>query len=585
MSTDSPKNTTESMTTKYGKVTITLKETAWKNDLKTITVVVQDADEEIQQVIGMTRKVKASKSDDLSQKRNQARFRVREAIEEALKDSFQQPTLLEFFLSRIGPENDLHMLYSLCSPNWRQDTTKDSNLTYFRRHALEPISKAIEENSYGPDTVKQVAADILADVQANQCKRHRHAEASQDETQISTDTSAKQKAIELANQHIRDCNTLFASLRDEMLYPDTIPFIYIPPFVGNEKSMYHEQCKALPPKTLIITAALLRLSLHDNPLSMGGIIMMTALLRTAEAVCPKYKEILMMGNYAVYGVVWQGNGTVRIADLKTDNSYRLVVLPYFAVHCLQARRKMLHQQGYDDREIDKMYVVCSPNDPYRPANPNRLSAYLRKILALSGCSEEFWDATQDLMTLEPDPVPAYAKYPELSAYVFRRSGCSYLCNCTGTSPVLVDIIMGHMLSRKDADQRDYMKNEDNWQKVADRMECIVYDPRYSANPAFLPCESSIPGALHKRVKIEITEEMIRDGKVTLSVQTARTDDVYLTIPQGVKEDCTMVADPAPQSPYPYINEFLDQAFFDQNIAAAETIYNQNKEVLFHGSKQ
>ena len=32
------------MTTKYGKVTITLKETAWKNDLKTITVVVQDAD-------------------------------------------------------------------------------------------------------------------------------------------------------------------------------------------------------------------------------------------------------------------------------------------------------------------------------------------------------------------------------------------------------------------------------------------------------------------------------------------------------------------------------------------------------------
>lgn len=184
-----------------------------------------------------------------------------------------------------------------------------------------------------------------------------------------------------------------------MDYPDAIPYIALPLF-EDVLIIKPEQCKALELKTLIKTAAFLRLSVADNPLSMGGVLMMTSMLRTAEAVCLKFKEILILGNFGVYGVIWQSNGKIRIADLKTDSSYRLIVIPYFGVACLKMRREALRRQGYSDKEIDEMYVVCSQDDPYRAARPGRLSAYLRKILSLAGCTEDFWKSAQELMDAE-----------------------------------------------------------------------------------------------------------------------------------------------------------------------------------------
>lgn len=577
---------TEQLKTKYAVVEIQITETPWKDDTKTVTAEVVSAEEE--KLTGEKRSITVKKSDDLFQKRNQVRNRLREAIDEICEADHVDPSLAEIFWSRAKDLRDLSVWYDLCPPNWRSDrNTKNPAIRYFALHALGPVSDAIANKVYGPDVAQRVANEILDDVLSNQEAR---SGVSEDSDQEYTESIEKMKlagAKALANQHIRECNELFAGLRDQTEYPDAYPYIYLPLF-DNALYIPPEQCKALAPETLITFAALLRLSIERNPLSFGGVLMMCAMTRTAEAVCPKFKEILVMNGYAVYGVIWQSDGNVRIADLKTESSYRLIVLPKFAVDCLEMRRCQLKLQGYRDTEIDEMYVVAAPDDPYKPAKPGRLSAYIRTLISLAGnLDSDFWGSANELMLAEPDPVPAYAKFPELVAYILRRSGCSYLCNCAGCDPRVVDVMMGHLLRRADFSMVDKIKNEDMWKVIADHMECIVYDPKYSANPACLArtlTEEKQYGVPHRRIKVCITEDMIRDGRVTLSVETLRSDDIAVTVPENVVDvDHSTTRLIHDDVKYPSIWEELDQAVFDRCIKQATKIFENNKEVFNYES--
>ena len=85
-----------------------------------------------------------------------------------------------------------------------------------------------------------------------------------------------------------------------------------------------------------MTVATLR-RLVGNGLSLGGILMLLGMARTAEACAPKFGEIVLRDDYAVIAIVWQADGTTRIADLKTDNSYRLIILPKIAAEAIRLR--------------------------------------------------------------------------------------------------------------------------------------------------------------------------------------------------------------------------------------------------------
>lgn len=570
----------ELLKTKYAIVAIQITETPWKNDIKTVAAEVVSAEEE--QLIGEKRAIVVKKSDDLFQKRIQIRNRLREALDEICEVSHGEPSFDELFWSHAKDLRDPSVWYDLCPPNWRSDrNTKTPAIRYFALHALAPVSNAIKDGVYGPDVAQRVANEILDDVLKNQRAR---SGASKDGDKEETESIKRLKqagAKALANQHIRECNELFSRLRDQADYPDAYPYIYLPLFDG-ALHIPPEQCKALAPETLVKFAALLRLSVARNPLSFGGVLMMCSMVRTSEAVCPKFKEILLLDGYAVYGVIWQSDGSARIADLKTESSYRLVVLPRFAVDCLEMRRCQLKLQGYSDAEIDEMYVVAAPDDPYKPAKPGRLSAYIRVLLSMAGDLEsDFWGSANELMLAEPDPVPAYAKNPELVAYILRRSACSYLCNCAGCDPRIVDVMMGHLLRRADFFMVDKIKSEDMWKVIADHMECIVYDPKHSANPAYMArtlTEEKQYGVPHRRVRVRITKDMIRDGRVTFSVETLRSDDISVTVPENVADTnysaTRLIHDDVK---YPSIWEELDQAFFDRCINQATRIFEENKK--------
>ena len=570
---------TEVLRTKFTSVHIDPTETPWKDDTKEIGVKVVTAEDE--RFIGLVRTITVHRSDDLYLKRNQVRNRLRNAIDEICAADLPEQSLSALFYRRTKDLSNLSAWYDLCPALWRSDRhTTDPAIRYFAAHALQPISDAIAAGCYGPDVAQRVANEILKDVMKNQAVRDaaRHTEEGIDEkTRVA-------RAKPAANLHIRNCNEIFSRLRDQADYPDAYPVIVLPLY-DDVQCIPPEQCKALPPEALITFAALLRLSVAKNPLSFGGALMMCSMVRTAEAVCPKYKEILVMGGYAVYGVIWQSDGQVRVADLKTESSYRLVILPYFAVHCLALRRAQLKLHGYTDNEIDELYVVSAPDDPYKPAKPGRLSAYIRTLLSLAGdLDTNYWGAAYELMRKEPDPVSAYAKAGELLAYILRRSGCTYLCNCSGCDPRLVDVVMGHLLRREDSAMADKIKAEDMWPIIADHMECIIYDPAYSANPAYMARTGDrSTGVPHRRVKIRITEDMIRDGKVIFNVETLRPDEVLVTLPKEATVSKHSAVDLVHDATkYPVIWEELDPQVFARCIQQAEKIYENNREVFVYG---
>ena len=59
----------EDLSTRYGSVTMSIFETAWKDDQKTITVKVEDAPDTNAAVIGISRRMVVNRSDDLYCKR------------------------------------------------------------------------------------------------------------------------------------------------------------------------------------------------------------------------------------------------------------------------------------------------------------------------------------------------------------------------------------------------------------------------------------------------------------------------------------------------------------------------------------
>ena len=97
------------------------------------------------------------------------------------------------------------------------------------------------------------------------------------------------------------------------------------------------------------------------------------------------------------------------------------------------------------------------------------------------------------MQVEPDMDDGGNALTDVTAYLLRRSGCTYLCNCAsvplpdGRSVMphgLVDALMGHRLRNEDAWWADWIKREDNWPVIAQVLEGIILDPDHSAHPAF-----------------------------------------------------------------------------------------------------
>lgn len=459
--------------------------------------------------------------------------------------------------------------HQLCPAQWRAESTRRAALTYYERRSI-PILQRILDRIDDPSTLEEARQAYLALARKN------------------TDRG-EANALATANRHISEANQLYEGSRYALSQYD-LPPIEIPLFI-TESIVPPEQAKALPRDDLVRLAELIRLDSSKTPLAAGAALMLCCLLRPAE-VCPKYGEIIDCGNFGVYAAVHNVSNGERVSAMKTRNAYRQVILPKYVMDIVRDSREVLCRQGYSDDEINDAYVIHHRQDIHRPADPQDISRYVKNKLELLGYNNDYWLGMEMVVQAEPDMDDGGNALTDVTAYLLRRSGCTYLCNCAsvplpdGRSVMphgLVDALMGHRLRNEDTWWADWIKREDNWPVIAQVLEGIILDPDHSAHPAFasaLPIAS--PHVCHVTQSYAVPQSALPGSTITITVRCHDCDRVDVRLPKHVqlarengKSRTTLSLQ---QSNMPDVQEIVDTDYYDALKRSAGSIHRKAKEL-------
>lgn len=130
--------------------------------------------------------------------------------------------------------------------------------------------------------------------------------------------------------------------------------------------------------------------------------------------------------------------------MKTDNSYRLIILPKIAAEAIRARMAYLRELGYTEEQIRDMPAVSAERDPTTQASPAALRAFLLSILTRAmALDDSYWDAVKIQMSEEPD-MDAYGNpSKDLTSYIAAAAAALSCATAAAMAPLLVDAMMGH----------------------------------------------------------------------------------------------------------------------------------------------
>lgn len=438
----------------------------------------------------------------------------------------------------------------LCPPKALAASTRKQALSYFRSFcaAIDASGIAIRQ-----DSVEDIVR-LIRDMTESRKK--------------SKGNAATEKTI---LRHIREIEWQLDRLAE--IRPDApIKPLILPRDRAESVTPEAEQHKYIGADATVLAVAALR-RLVENGLALGGILMLLGMARTAEACAPKFGEVVLRDDYAVIAIIWQADGTARVADLKTDSSYRLIILPQIAAEAIRARMAYLRGLGYTDAQIQDMSVVSSERDATTQARPAELSAFLLGILTRTmHPDDDYWDTVKMQMTQEPDMDAYGIPSTDVTAYIARRSRCSELCNGCGMDPLLVDAMMGHAPPKGDTANRDsYLRQPDNWPIVASMTERIVYDPERTTNPAFAQTHLA-PGVSGRSKQANIGFSYRADGPCILqiAVQTCEIGDDITVRTDGeiLEKSCAPVDFEAGALP-PFLAPVRPREYYERLLRGAD----------------
>lgn len=367
------------------------------------------------------------------------------------------------YFGALSPEEWL----DICSPSWEAATTRKNNISYIVNQILPILDK------YGPD----VTAEELKSIPGRLAEIASKNPISRGDSEYSLRTSVR--------QNVQNFNNLYR--RAQHSSGGRLPDIVIPEVEG-EKLPQREQIKSIPGEVRVKFSQLLwRLSHHG--LSLGAVLMLTGMLRTGEACAPKFGDfdIKENGQYMLYCVEKQVADGKIVPALKTKNAYRRAIFPHFTVVCVEKRKQYLREKGYSDAEIGEMYVVSKAYDPTQLEDPKQLSKFVRKLLIKAGFTQKDLDLAEETMRNDPDIMEDGTAIEDLCAYVLRRAGCTLLVNACGLPRALVDLLMGHELSREEKTKwKLYVQKPENYGVIAEMLERVIFVPDHSYHPKFRP---------------------------------------------------------------------------------------------------
>jgi hypothetical protein len=437
----------------------------------------------------------------------------------------------------------------LCPPKALAASTRKQALSYFRSFcaAIDASGIAIRQ-----DSVEDIVR-LIRDMTESSKK--------------SKGNAATEKTI---LRHIREIEWQLDRLAE--IRPDApIKPLILPRDRAESVTPEAEQHKYIGADATVLAVAALR-QLVENGLALGGILMLLGMARTAEACAPKFGEVVLRDDYAVIAIIWQADGTARVADLKTDSSYRLIILPQIAAEAIRARMAYLRELGYTEEQIRDMPAVSAERDPTTQASPAALRAFLLSILTRAmALDDSYWDAVKIQMSEEPD-MDAYGNpSKDITAYIARRSRCTELCNGCGMAPLLVDAMMGHAPPRGDkANWDNYLRQPDNWPVVAQMTERIVYDPDCTINPAFAQTHLA-PGVSGRSNQTNIGFTFSADEACTIEItaQTAEIGDNITIETDGeiLEKNCAPV-DFESSAPPPFLAPVRPRGYYERLLREA-----------------
>ena len=459
------------------------------------------------------------------------------------------------------------MRKQLCPAQWRAESTRRAALTYYERRSMLLIQRILDCTG-DPAMLEGVRQSYLELARKN------------------TDRGDA-NALATANKHITEANLLYEASRYVLAQYD-LPPIEIPLF-RTEGIVPPEQAKALPRDDLVRLAELIRLDSTETPLAAGAALMLCCLLRPAE-VCPRYGEIIDFGSFGVYAAVHNVSSGKRVSTMKTRNAYRQIVLPKYVMDIVRNSREALRRQGYRDEDIKDAYIVHHRQDIHRPADPRDISSYVKNKLELLGYNSEYWLGLEMVVQAEPDMDDHGNALTDVTAYLLRRSGCTYLCNCTsvplpdGRSVMphgLVDALMGHHLRSENAWWVDWIRREDNWPVIAQVLESIILDPNHSAHPAFAPALPTISSQVCHVVQTYVVPPNTPPARtVTVTVRCHDRDRVDIRLPKHIqisrekgKSRTTLSRQ---QSNMPDIQETVVREYYDRLKKDAQRIHGKER---------
>lgn len=462
-----------------------------------------------------------------------------------------------------------NVLHQLCPVEWRAESTRRAALTYYERRSI-PLIQHILNRMGDPLALPEAQQEYLALARSR------------------TDRG-EANAIETANVHINAANLLYEASR-HLLPQYDLPPIEIPLFLAGGV-VPPEQAKALPRDDLVRLAELIRLDSTETPLAAGAALMLCCLLRPAE-VCPRYGEIIDFGSFGVYAAVHNVSSGKRVSTMKTRNAYRQIVLPKYVMDIVRNSREALRRQGYSDEDIKDAYIVHHRRDIHRPADPRDISRYVKNKLELLGYNSTYWCGMELVAQTEPDADERGNALTDVTAYLLRRSGCTYLCNCTsvplpdGRSVMphgLVDALMGHRLRGEDAWWAEWIRREDNWPIIAQVLEGIILDPDHCAHPAYAPALPTVSSQVCHVVQTYVVPPNTPPARtVTVTVRCHDRDRVDIRLPKHVqisrengKFRTTLSRQ---QSTMPDIQEKITEEYYNTLKEDAQKIYRKAKEI-------
>lgn len=407
----------------------------------------------------------------------------------------------------------------------------------------------------------------------------------------------EQESKNQTNRQIEDFNAIMRNWAQED--GENIRYIIIPKFdvARGEQS---ELCKEWPWKVRIRYTAIEMYKADSDPYAAGAIVMATSGPRSGELCAIRLEDIDDNGDYGIVLIHYTTDGKIVEKNGKNIYFFRTIVLPKFAMaavrkHIEYVKNSLAAQDGKDkertqisQERLGKAFLVCSPNDPFKPANPSVFAAAVRRDLRIAGLDDAYWMSVRKDMEDWPDLDWQKNKEQFDVAYSARRDAISVMTNIAKISPWYVDASVGHRIPETGEEFKKKLTRDDDNRKLAAQMERVIYDPKYSAHPAYCPlkiAEHTVPfkaPTQYQVCKIQAGEDKVR---VKVKLQTVMCENVSVIMPDNACVRHERISSiPSTDRKAQYFSE-CNHSYEEYRETIEQGIEDYLKEVGEYGEKQ